>query len=185
MKTAILKTPLTDIWIEDENKIRVPFETVENTCRDHTVYLNNDENQKTEVTNYEDCRIRLDTRDLKIGKNYYVRSSEPLEYLDSDEWLFTYGIRKDDKVMAISFPQPNDEYITNQTINKEEMDGYYFDSDQGNIILRILDHKYMYIYIPVALILNIHDNMDNYEAAAVCMTWDGLSWKDIFGQKNK
>ena len=43
----------------------------------------------------------------------------------------------------------------------------------------------MYIYIPVAWILDIHSNMDDCETAAVCMTWDGLSWKDVFGQKNK
>ena len=192
MKTDILKTPLADIWIEDDNGNRVSFETVENTCRDHAVHLNNDKDQKVEVTNYKDCRICLDTGDLKIGKEYYVRSSEPLEYLDSDEWLFTYGIRKDDKTMAISFPQPNEEYMMHQTINrkeinKEEMEGYYFetDYDHGIIILRILDHKYKYIYIPVAWILDIRNNMDDYETAAACMTWDGLSWNDIFGQKNR
>ena len=187
MKTDILKTPLGDIWIEDENGTCVPFEIVPNTCTNHNVFLKNDEDQKIDVTDYEECRMRLDTRDLKIGKNYYVRSSEHLEYLDSDEWLFTYGIRKDDKIMAISFPQPNDEYMMHQRINEDEMEGYYFETDsgQGNIVLRILDHKYMYIFFPIAWIWDIKNNTDDYEAAAVCMTWDGLSWNDIFGQKIK
>ena len=76
MKTDILKTSLVDIWIEDERKNRISFEIVPNTCTNHTVYLNNDEKQKVEVTDYEDCRIRLETKDLEIRKNYYVRSSE-------------------------------------------------------------------------------------------------------------
>ena len=189
MKTDVLKTPLTDIWIEDESNNRISFDIVPNTCTDHSVYLNN-ENQEIEVMNYEDCRICLDTKDLEIRKNYYVRSLERLEFLDSDEWLFTYGITKDDKTIAISFPQPNDEYMThqilnNKEINEDEMEGYHLFviGDSGNIILRILDHRYRYIFFPVAWIWDIQNNMDDYESAAVCMTWDGLNWDDIFGQK--
>ena len=74
-----------------------------------------------------------------------------------------------------------------QRINEDEMEGYYFETDsgQGNIVLRILDHKYLYIYFPVAWIWDIKNNTDDYESAAVCMTWDGLSWNDIFCQKIK
>ena len=190
MKFDILKTPLTDIWIEDESKNRIPFEIVSNACTDHTVYLNNDENQKAEVSDYEDCRIRLETKGLEIRRNYYVRSSERLEFFDSDEWLFTYGITKGDKTLAISFPQPNDGYMThqisnNKEINEEEMEGYYLSviSNLGDIILRILDDRYPYIYLPVAWIWNIQSNIDDYEAAAACMTWDGLNRDDIFGQR--
>ena len=190
MKTEVLKTPLTDIWIEDENKTRVPFEIVPNTCEDHTVFLNNDEKQKTEIKNYEDCRIKLDTKDLEIRRNYYVRSTRCLEFHDSDEWLFTYGVTAEDKTLAISFPQPNDEYMMNQVFNNKEIDengmeGYHLFviGYSGDIILRVLDSKYRYIYFPVAWIWNIHSNMDEYETAADCMTWDGLGWDDIFGQK--
>lgn len=191
MKTDILKTPLTDIWIEDENKNRIPFEIVPNTCNDHTVCLNNDINQRIEVTNYKDCRIRLETKDFEIRKNYYIRSSRYLEYRDSDEWLFTYGVSTEDKTLAISFPQPNDEYMmqkmfSHKEINEDDMEGYhlYVDGYRSEIVLRVLDYNYKYIYFPIAWIWDIQGNMDDYESAAACMTWDGLGWEDIFGQKS-
>ena len=192
MKTDVLKTPLVEIWIEDENRNHILFDIVPNTCSDHTVYLNNDENQKIEVTDYEDCRIRLETKDLEIKKNYYIRSSEPLEPFDSDEWLFTRGITKGYKTLAISFPEPNDEYktrqlINNNDLNEDDMEGYHLSviGNTGDIILRVLDRKFRQIFFPVAWIWNISSNMDDYETAAACMTWDGLSWNDIFGQKTE
>ncbi len=170
--------------------IRVPFEIVPNTCSDHTVYLNNDVDQKTEVENYEDCRIRLETKNLDIGRNYYIKLSEQLGYRDADGWLFTYGITKGNMTLAISFPEPNENYIIRQSINQKEireddLEGYHIhvNNDQGEIILRVLDHNYLYIYFPVAWIWDIPGDMNDYEAAADCVTWDGLGWDDIFGQK--
>lgn len=67
------------------------------------------------------------------------------------------------------------------------MEGYHIhvDNDQGEIILRVLNHNYRYIYFSVAWIWVISGNMNDYETAADCTTWDGLSWDDIFGQKIK
>ncbi len=67
------------------------------------------------------------------------------------------------------------------------MEGYHIhvDNDQGEIILRVLNHNYRYIYFSVAWIWDILGNMNDYETAEDCTTWDGLSWDDIFGQKIK
>ncbi len=35
----------------------------------------------------------------------------------------------------------------------------------------------------IAWIWDIQSNMEDYEEAATVMTWDGLSWDDIFGQR--
>ena len=68
---------------------------------------------------FKDRRIRLESKDLDIGRSYHIRSSEQLEYRDSDEWLFTYGITKGDMTLSISFPEPNEDYIEKQSRKKE------------------------------------------------------------------
>lgn len=107
---TVLRTPLVDIEIVDEEDNNISFDIVESNNTSHGVYINNDENNIIEATDYEEKQIRIKTATLEIGKTYYVKTSVPIERVDSDEHLFTYGLSTSDKTFAISFPDPNDEY---------------------------------------------------------------------------
>ena len=126
----------------------------------------------------------MESKDLDIGRSYHIRSSEQLEYRDSDEWLFTYGITKGDMTLSISFPEPNEDYIETLIDGYFEAAPMYADKSTFDRIRNEMSYLSI-IYFSVAWIWDILGNMNDYETAEDCTTWDGLSWDDIFGQKIK
>ena len=89
---TVLRTPLVDIEVVDENDNNISFDIVESWNPIHTVYIDNDESKITEVKDFEEKQIRIKTSLLEIGKKYYVKTSVPIESRDSDEHLFKYGL---------------------------------------------------------------------------------------------
>ena len=169
----VLKTPLCDFWIEDIFENRVAFDVIQYPQNYHTVYLNNDPDQEIEAENFFDCTMRIATKNLMLNKDYYICCSKPLEYRDSDEHLFTYGITLGDKTLAISFPDPNDEIkmdfiLKGVEYTKGDLERYDIDE---NLVLCLFDREDEYIYFNLAWIWGINDHMADYESAAEVWTW--------------
>ena len=174
---SILKTPLVDVEIVDEKEKNVLFDIVESFNSDHTVYLNNDLNQIAEVKFYDEKQIRIKTSSLEIGKKYYVKTSHSIESRDSDEHLFTYGRTSETQTFAISFPDPHDDYKDFPQYYAEDYKMFWYDfngeKQKGTkaVSLYLFDRQKEFIYIATAWIWEIHDHMDDYEAAAETFTW--------------
>lgn len=174
---TVLKTPIIDIEIVDENDKNIPFDIVESWNPIHTTYLDNDVNNIVEVTDYDEKQIRIDTSNLEIGKTYFVKTSKPIEYRDSDEHLFTYGYTEDTQTFAISFPDPHDDFKDFPQYCKDDYRMKWYDfngempSDKKAVSFYLIDHEKEFIYIATAWIWNIHDHMIDYETAAEVFTW--------------
>jgi len=167
----VLKTPLCEFLLVDENNKPISFDIVPNTDYPCEVWINSAPNQIVITKNCSNCRIRVTTDRLDLFTPYYLKSTKPLEWRDSDEGLFTYGITLNDKTLSISFPEHNEEAKYSQSeITKlikydiEEINPYTF-----KIIL--LDRSDEFIYMAVAWIWGIKDHIDDYEEAADVMTW--------------
>ena len=174
---TVLRTPLVDIEIVDDDEKNISFDIVDSWNTSHGVYINNDENNIIEATDYEEKQIRIRTASLEIGKTYYVKTSVPIESRDSDEHLFTYGLSTEDKTFAISFPDPNDEFKWFPEDFKKGYKMFWYDfngeapSGTKAVSFYLIDREKEYIYIATAWIWNIHDHMENYESAAEVFTW--------------
>lgn len=176
--TTILRTPLVDIELIDENGNNLTFDIIDSFDPKHSDYLREIDRYLTPAkNNYDEKLIRIATNTLELGKKYYVKTSKPIEYRDSDEHLFTYGRTEDMQTFAISFPDPNDD---------EKMDGYIYsrtpkmkwynfeDEDKEGtkaVSFYLIDREKEYIYISAVWIWDIFDNMFNYETAAELFTW--------------
>lgn len=173
----VLKTPLVDIEIIDDNDENILFDIAENPNRSHTVYIDNNPEKEREVVDFEERIIRIRTSNLEIGRKYRVRASCSLEWRDSDENLFTYGYTEGEQTFAISFPDPNDEYKTFIKYRKPGDNMKWFDfnkaEDPGTIPAEfyLIDREKEFIDIAAAWIWNIHNNMSDYESAAEVFTW--------------
>lgn len=171
----VLRTPLVDIEIVDEDEKNISFDIVDSWNTSHVVYINNDEHHIIEATDYEEKQIRIRTYSLEIGKKYYVKTSVPIESRDSDERLFTYGYTKGSQTFAISFPDPNDmaKLFPEEFDNKLEWYDFNGEAPSGTkaVSFYLIDREKEFIYIATAWIWNIHDYMENYESAAEVFTW--------------
>ena len=172
---TVLRTPLVDIEVVDENDNTISFDIVESWNPIHTVYIDNDESKITEVKDFEEKQIRIKTSLLEIGKKYYVKTSVPIESRDSDERLFTYGYTKGSQTFAISFPDPNDmaKLFPEEFDNKLEWYDFNGEAPSGTkaVSFYLIDREKEFIYIATAWIWNIQDHMDDYESAAEVFTW--------------
>lgn len=179
----VLKTPLCDIWIENSNGAKVRFDILENRQDYHTVSLYNHFHkvrEEIEVKNYFDCMLRVATGDLKLKTDYFIRSSKTLDFRDSDERLFTYGLTEGDTTLAVSFPDPNEDIKIGALMRGGEYtenDLKYYNIEpfeEGRFLLRLLDRKKEFIYLSAAWIWgieDIEDNMADYESAVDVWTW--------------
>ena len=175
-----LKTPLTTFWFENEDGNKINFDLVSNTEKKHLVFIN-DEYVSVDPNNYYDCQIRIKTKDLSIGKNYYFHSSNELEWRTADERLATYGTTKRGTTLAISFPEYNEEEVYHQLdsarysktrqLDENKFEYCYFDFTKQPFRFSIYDYKYEYIYLPIAWITGIKENMLEYESAVEVWTW--------------
>ena len=174
------KTSLTTFWLENEEGSKINFDLVSNTEEKHLVLIN-DEYVSVDPNNYYDCQIRIKTKDLIKGKNYYFHSSNELEWRDADERLATYGITKEDTTLAISFPEYNEEEEYHQLdsaryskigqFDESKFEYCYFDFSKQPFRFSIYDYKYEYIYLPIAWIIGIKENTLEYESATEVWTW--------------
>lgn len=173
----VLKTPLVDIEIIDDNGENILFDIAEAPEQWHIVYIDNNPENEKEVTDYDERIIRIHTANLEIGRKYRVRASKPLEYRDSDENLFTYGYTEGEQTFAISFPDPNDEYkvFIGYRNPSDKMKWFDFNAAEnpGTIPAEfyLIDRENEFIEIAAAWIWNIHNNMPDYESAAEVYTW--------------
>lgn len=174
---TVLRTPLVDIEIVDEDGNKISFDIVESGNNYHMVDTNYKERIEKEVTDFDEKRIRLRTASLEIGKLYYVKSSVPIEFRSSDERLFTYGITDKTQTFAITFSDPHDDY---KAFPEFYEDGYkmkWYDFNREDLLgtkavsFNLIDRELEFIYIATAWIWNIQDNMDNYESAVDIFTW--------------
>ena len=174
---TVLRTPLVDIEIVDEEDCNITFDIVESKHNFHDVYINNDKNNVIEATDFDEKRIRIRTLSLVLGKRYYVKTSVPIERVDSNEHLFTYGLTTEDKTLAISFPDPNDSYKDCPECFGDDWKMMWYDFEieylRGTkpVSFYLIDRDKQFIYIPAAWIWNIHDHMEDYENAAIVFTW--------------
>ena len=172
---TVLRTPLVDIEIVDEEDNNIPFDIVESWNSAHDVYINNDENNIIEATDYEEKQIRIRTASLEIGKTYYVKTSVPIESRTSDERLFTFGYTEGTQTFAISFPDPNELSKLLPDEFGDEWEWYDFNAEESSgkkaVSFYLIDREKEFIYIATAWIWNIHDHMENYESAAEVFTW--------------
>ena len=74
---TVLRTPLVDVEIVDEEDNSISFDIVESCNTSHGVYIDNDENNIIEAIDYDEKQIRIKTASLEIGKKYYVKTSVP------------------------------------------------------------------------------------------------------------
>ena len=172
---TVLRTPLVDIEIVDEEDNNISFDIVGSCNTYHGVYINNDENNIVEATDYDEKQIRIRTASLEIGKMYYVKTSVPIESRDTDERLFTYGHTEGTQTFAISFPDPNEMTKLFPDEFGDEWEWYDFNGEAPSgtkaVSFYLIDREKEYIYIATAWIWNIHDHMENYESAAEVFTW--------------
>ena len=176
---TVFKTPLVDIRIVDESERTITFDIVDSFDPKHAEYLREIEGYIMPAkNNYDEKIIRIATKNLEIAKKYYVKTSVPIERVDSDEHLFTYGLTIEDKTLAISFPDPNDSYKDCPECFDDDwwkMMWYDFEiehlSGKKPVSFYLVDREKEFIYIPVAWIWNIHDHMSDYESAAIVFTW--------------
>lgn len=177
---TILKTPVVDIELIDEQGNPLVFDLIKSRNTYHDVYIDNDEEKIIEAADVEKIVIRLSTDRLEIGKTYYVRSSVPIEFRDSDERLFTFGCTIDDKTFAITFPDPNEDLkcfpdLCKKSNPNAKMIWYDFNGEMPSgtkaVSFYLIDREKPYIEIPTAWMWNIHDHMDDYESAVELFTW--------------
>lgn len=172
---TVLRTPLVDIEIVDESDNNVTFDIVESWNTIHTVYIDNDETKISEVKDFEEKQIRIRTDFLEIGKTYYVKTSIPIEFRDSDERLFTYGYTEGTQAFAISFPEPNElaKILPDEFGDKWIWYDFNGEAPSGTkaVSFYLIDREKEFIYIAAAWIWNIHDHMQDYESAAEVFTW--------------
>ncbi len=172
---TVLRTPLVDIEIVDEDDHNISFDIVESWNSIHDVWIDNDENKIIEAENYDEKRIRIKTSSLEIRKVYFVKTSVPIESRGYDERQFTYGYTRGTQTFAMTFPDPNE--LAKQLPDEfgDEWEWYDFNAEEATgtkaISFYLIDRKKDYINIPVAWIWNIHDHMVDYEAAVVSFTW--------------
>ena len=179
----ILKTPLCDIWIEDSSGEKVRFDILKNTQKRHTVSLYNSYHrvrEEIEVRNYFDCTIRIGTAGLELKTDYFICTSEPLEFRDSDERLFTYGLTVGGTTMAVSFPDPNEDrkigvLLSDRKYTEDDLKFFNIEpATDGRFPLRLLDREKEFIWLAAAWIWGIEDieeNMADYESAVDVWTW--------------
>lgn len=174
---TVLRAPLVDIEIVDENDNNISFDIVESWNSIHTVYIDNDKSKITEVKDFEEKQIRIKTSLLERGKKYYVKTSVPIESRDTDERLFTYGYTEGTQTFAISFPDPNEDYkyFPEYCPKGSKMIWYDFNGEAPSgtkaVSFYLIDREKEFIYIATAWIWNIQDHMDDYESAAEVFTW--------------
>lgn len=172
---TVLRTPLVDIEIVDEDDNNISFDIVNSRNNLHTTYIDNDVTKITEVKDFEEKQIRIKTASLEIGKTYYVKTSIPIEYRDSDERLFTYGYTEGTQTFAISFPDPNElaKILPDEFGDKWSWYDFNGEVPSGTkaVSFHLIDREKEFIYIATAWIWNIHDHMIDYESAAEVFTW--------------
>ena len=169
---TLLHTPYCDFTISDGNNT-ISFDILEAPEKNLFVDIYNDYKGKTEripIVNGDGRTLRIHTAGLKLKQDYYIRTSVNLEYLDSDERLFTHGLVGDDYTFAVSFPDPNDEIKWRQ---HTENDYHFFNIDHTDetYILRLYDYSQDYIDIYMFWIWDIKDNIDRYESVCTVSTW--------------
>ena len=172
---TLLRTPLVDFEIVDENDNNISFDIVESWNTIHTVYIDNDESKIKEVKDFKEKQIRIKTSLLEIGKKYYVKTSIPIESRTSDEQLFTFGCTEGTQTFAISFPDPNELSKLLPEEFGDDWEWYDFNAEESSgtkaVSFNLIDREKEFIYIATAWIWNIHDHMENYESAAEVFTW--------------
>lgn len=175
INATVFRTPLVDIEIVDEEDNNISFDIVESWNTVHDVYIDNDENNIIEATDYDEKQIRIRTAFLEIGKTYYVKTSVPIESRDTDERLFTYGYTKGTQTFAISFPDPNEMAKLLPDEFGDEWEWYDFNGDAPSgtkaVSFYLIDRDKEFIYIATAWIWNIYNHMNDYESAAEVFTW--------------
>ena len=107
-KCNIFKTPLGDFRLLDRNKKEVELEIMDDSTESLRVYLDNDSNNIIEYDKYKSYIIRFDLTKLNINEEYVFKFSKKWSFDDSDERVFTYSYREDDKVIAFSFQEINE-----------------------------------------------------------------------------
>lgn len=169
----ILVTPLCSFTVEDSNGGIIPFNILDNQTKEPTVYIDNSADNIQPVEFFDGRVIRIPTEKLDLKSDYYIRTSVQLEWRDSDEYLFTYGISTDTETLAVSFPDPNDDIkmLKHDVYTEDDLKWYDIIPENGSYKLRLLDRDEMYVHIPVFWIWNITDHMDDYESAAEVATW--------------
>lgn len=174
---AVLETPLIDIEFVDEDGKNILFDIADCFDPKHGDYLREiDGYIEPRKNNYDERLIRIATESLELGKKYYVKTSKPIEYRDSDEHLFTYGRTEDMQTLAISFPDPNDEFKWSDDFKKgHKLKWYDFVNEvkEGTkaVSFYLADREKEYIYMAVSWIWDIFEKMESYESAAEIFTW--------------
>jgi hypothetical protein len=173
MNTNILVTLLGNLTIEDDDGNRIRFDIMPNQESCHTVCLNDNMNREIKVEDFEDCMIRIATGKLKTKTNYHIKFTSALEYIDSDERLFTCGIIQDDKMLAISFPDPNEDtkLFLGYNYTEDDLSWYNIEFENNEANLRVLDYKQRFIYLSVAWIWGVKDHFEEHETAVTLWTW--------------
>lgn len=108
---TLLPTPYCDFSVSDEEGNAVIFDIMESPEKTPRVYIDND-SRKEKIVPSSMCEgktLRIYTKNLEIKRNYYINTSVELEFRDSDERLFTYGLTVKDYTLAVSFPNPNED----------------------------------------------------------------------------
>lgn len=108
---TLLPTPYCDFSVSDEEGNAVIFDIMESPEKTPRVYIDND-SRKEKIVPSSMCEgktLRIYTKNLEIKRNYYINTSVELEFRDSDERLFTYGLTGKDYTLAVSFPNPNED----------------------------------------------------------------------------
>lgn len=166
---SLFRTPYCNFSITDDENKKIRFDIMESPQKNVTVCI--DEKSMNVPELYCDGKtMRIYTRNLELKKNYYIRPSAELEFCDSDERLFTFGITGDTYTFAVTFPEPNEEVkFGNYTEDDlKECDIVY---NKGKFILRLYDRSQEYIDIFTFWIWNIQNHMDIYESVCEVATW--------------
>lgn len=170
---TLLPTPYCDFSVSDEEGNAVIFDIMESPEKTPRVYIDND-SRKEKIVPSSMCEgktLRIYTKNLEIKRNYYINTSVELEFRDSDERLFTYGLTVKDYTLAVSFPNPNEDVKDLVDYSEDHFSFYNIEVDNGDYILRLFDRDREYIDIFVFWIWNIQNHMIDYETTCDVSTW--------------
>ena len=178
---SIFHTPYCDISVTDENGEHILFDVMDSPEDSPTVYIDNDMNKEIPVIYGMGKTLRIYTKNLEIGKNYYIRPSVKLEYRDSDERIITYGFTGESFTFALTYPEPNEPIKDGLALidgefvyvgyDEANFIKYDIEPEENSFLLCLYDRSDEIIDLFTFWIWNIQDHMEDYESACELATW--------------
>lgn len=162
----VFKTPLGNFKLVDKNNNVIDIEYKEDKNELLDVHFEGtDKNIYTK--DFKSYIIRFDLDRLELNEDYFFKFSNKWKFDDSDERVFSLSYSQDDKIIAFSFQDLNEnaEYYNQK---RKWYDAYF---NKQDVIIYVNDRDKKYGYCCLTWVWNVKDHYDDYDDACVVDTW--------------